>query len=363
MSRTLRVGVDAHALGRNQTGNERFIANLLPHLAERCEVVAFVEREPDGDLGDGIEVRTIGTGRGLARQAWTLPRAVRDAKVDVLLAQYLVPRRIDRPSVAVVHDVSFLTHPEWFSPAERRWMHRMIPASMRRATRVVTVSEFSRREIIEHCGIEPTKVVVAHNGVDPRFSAADADAGRNVTPYILAVGDISTRKNLTTLVRAYALLVGRKPGLDLDLVIVGQDRYGAGMVHAAAAVLPTRIRFLGYVPDGRLVELVAAATALAYPSRYEGFGLPVIEAMAAGTPALAADIPVMREIAGDAAVLVPPGDVPAWADAIDRVTSDGDVRRMLTDAGRKRASRFTWSASADRIAQVLEEAAAPLSVR
>src|SRR5262245_7690521 len=143
---TLRIGVDAHALGRRQTGNERFVAGVLGALSDRddVEAVAFVDGSAQIRLPNGVERVELRSKGGAARLGWELPRRVRSSGIDVFLAQYLVPRRLGVPAVAVVHDVSFEVHPEWFSPTERRWMRKLIPASIRRADGIVTVSEFSK---------------------------------------------------------------------------------------------------------------------------------------------------------------------------------------------------------------------------
>jgi glycosyltransferase involved in cell wall biosynthesis len=261
--------------------------------------------------------------------------------------------------VTLVHDVAFARHPEFFSPFERAWMNRTIPASMRRSAGVVTVSEFTRGEIVELYGIPERRITVAHNGVDPIFLAPAAGPPAVEPPFFLAVGNLQPRKNLATLIAAYRTLVARRPELPERLVIVGAPAYDADRILREAADLrgSGRAVFPGYVTDEALVTLLHHATAFAYPSVYEGFGLPPLEAMAAGAPAIVADIPVMREVTGDAALRVATLDTEAWVRALERVSSDERLRADLRVRGAKRATSFTWEAAANAVAGSMEAAA------
>jgi glycosyltransferase involved in cell wall biosynthesis len=292
---------------------------------------------------------------------WWFPTAARRDRLDALLVQYVGPPFAACPVVTVVHDVAFAVYPEFYSRAERLWMPRAIPATMRRAAGVVTVSRFSRDEIRRLYGIPEDRVTVAYNGVDPVFlgngDAASATP-RVEPPYFLAVGNLQPRKNLVTLIRAYRTLVARHPHVTERLVVVGQEFYAADAVLAEAADLTRagRIVFTGYLPDAELVTLLRSATAFAYPSVYEGFGLPAVEAMAMGVPTLVSDVPVMREVTGDAAVRLPPTDPHAWAEALAGVAADGERRADLARRGRARAADFTWERAARQVLASLEAA-------
>jgi glycosyltransferase involved in cell wall biosynthesis len=293
----------------------------------------------------------------MARISTVLPwRAMRD-RLDVLLVQYTGPPVAPCPVVTVVHDVAFALFPASFSRTERLWMPRTIPWTMRRAARVITVSEFSRSEIERVYGLSADRVSVAPDGVDPAFLSPP---GRPAVdpPFLMAVGNVQPRKGLGTLVEAYRELVRRRPDIPERLVIVGQPWHAS---EAASLALSTadlrrdgRLVFTGYVDDPSLAALYASATALAFPSTYEGFGLPPVEAMAAGTPAVVSDIPVMREVAGDAALRVPPGDPTAWARALLEVTTDAKLRNDLIRRGRERAASFTWDRTAEAVIEALE---------
>ena len=344
-ARPLRIGIDAHAIGERKTGNERFVANLIPALREICDhelILYFTNPEAARAWAgrDGAVVRLLRPGHPVVRIPLILPyRAARDG-VDVLLVQYTAPPVTSCPVVTVVHDVAYARFPQYYSRSDRLWMRRTIPFTMRRAAGVITVSEFSKREIVRVHGIDPAKVTVAHNGVDPVFLDASPRLSPIEPPFFLAVGNLQPRKNLATLVRAYRRLVERKPDLPERLVIAGQEWYDAETLHRETSDLRAsgRLLFTGYAADEAVVGLLQRATAFAYPSVYEGFGLPPVEAMAVGAPTLVSDIPVMREVVGDGALRLPARDEEAWTQALLRVATDDRLRSDLTRRGRERAA-------------------------
>jgi glycosyltransferase involved in cell wall biosynthesis len=240
-------------------------------------------------------------------------------------------------------------------------MNLTVPWSVRRSTGLIAVSEFTRDEIVAVYGTPREKITVAHNGVDPVFLDGTRRPSLVEPPFFLAAGNLEPRKNLVTLIRAYRALLARRPDLPERLVLVGKEWFGSDLVMSEAGSLieAGRVLFTGYVGDDRMVGLLQGATALVYPSLYEGFGLPPVEAMAVGTPAVVSDIPVTREVAGDAALLVPPLDQEAWTVALDRVSTDPNLRRDLAARGREQAGRFTWEASARSVVAALERAARP----
>jgi glycosyltransferase involved in cell wall biosynthesis len=261
----------------------------------------------------------------------------------------------------VVHDVAFALFPSFYRPSERLWMRRTIPATMRRAAGVVTVSEFSKREIQRVYGIPAARITVALDGIDPVFTDPVPRPSLVEPPFFLTVGNQQPRKNLLTLISAYRILVERYPDIPERLVVVGQEwAHGEARTLRAEAgdlVRDGRVTFTGYVEDKLLVGLLRHATAFAYPSVYEGFGLPPVEAMAAGAPALVGDIPVMREVVADAALRLPPSDPEAWAEGLHRVASDSSFRQSLVEGGRARASRYSWDHTARQVLSALRSAA------
>jgi glycosyltransferase involved in cell wall biosynthesis len=361
----LRIGIDVHTIGARKTGNERFITNIVRELRGLCTHELFLyfgSQDAPGLWPKHPLTHTRAmAGPSLLRVPYLLPRISARDRLDVLLVQYTAAGRIRFPVVPVIHDVSFASEQaaSYFSTTDRMRMRATIPRTMRRAPRIITVSEFSRDEIVRLYGIPRDRIDVAHDAPDPKLTAMDSKSPAEAPPYFLAIGNIERRKNLITLVRAFARLRSEHPEISEKLVIVGKDGYGAAEVKKAAAALgDPRIVFAGYIADAALASLLAHATCLAYPSAYEGFGLPVIEAMAAGVPALASDIPVMREVAGDAGMLLPVQDPSAWADALFRIATNEELRLDMISKGRARAARFSWKASAEVVLESLERAAA-----
>jgi glycosyltransferase involved in cell wall biosynthesis len=282
--------------------------------------------------------RAIRPPRQLAHRAghlWeqaALPLLARDAELIYSPAN-LAPLA-SRRNVVVIHDVAALRHPDWYSPAYVRYQRALLPRLARRARLVITVSEFSRGELIDVLGADSERIAVVPNGVDERFNPEARTAeGR---PYVLVVGTRIARKNVGALDES----ARRLSSLGIDLVHVGSGR---AYMRAESGVT---LRELGYVPDAELAGLYAGAIALAMPSLYEGFGLPCLEAMACGTPVVASNTAALPETTGDAAVLVDPTDHRGFADALERIATDEAYRADLIRRSIERARPFTWERTA-----------------
>ena len=276
------------------------------------------------------------------------PLAARRARILYCPAN-LAPAA-SRRTVVVIHDLAPLRHPGWYSPTFTSYQRRLLPLLAGRARRVITPSEFSRRELAEGLGLDPGRVSVVPGGVDERFSpSADPTPVRRALglegPYVLVVGTRIARKNVAALSDAARKL--RELGVHLAAA-------GSGRAYMRPGDAPP-LQALGYVPEHHLPGLYSGALALAMPSLYEGFGLPVIEAMASGVPVVAADRSALPETCGEAAILVDPEDRAALADALAAAVTDETLRARLIPAGLERAAGFSWLRSAELTDAVIGE--------
>lgn len=290
-----------------------------------------------------------------AGHAWeqaVLPAlAARSGAALVFSPATLAPLAWPRNAV-LIHDAVVLSHPEWYSPGYVAWSRALLPAVARRARQVITVSSFSRDEIAAELGLDAAAIAVVPGGVDARFSpAAPAGAARAAlglaAPYALTVATPGSRKNLSSLG-----LAARRLRAEAGLELVAA---GAGRSYVRDGGLPSEIRALGYVPEPLLPGLYAGASAFVLPSRHEGFGLPVIEAMASGVPVVAADRGALPETCSGAALLADPDDESALAEVLLRAA--GPEAARLRAAGRARAAELTWARAAASIDALLAAAA------
>lgn len=368
----IRVGFDGRALTSPAAGVRRYARSLLDALASLGEPLELVilGGDPSVHVPPGA-VRTGEPWHPPTNAGWMLvglPRAARRARVDVLHAPaYTAPFWSGIPTVLTIHDVSYERHPEWFPyrrDALRRAFYRRCALS---ATVVVTDSKFSASEIHAAYRIDPARIVVVPLGVDPSFGAAstaggDGLPGSVLPPFVLHVGDLHERRNLPMVVTAVLEARRRVPALSsLSLVLAGVDR-GVGdaiRAQAAEAGAPGAVVVLGPVTESALRALYRGALALAYPSLYEGFGLPNLEAMAAGTPVVASNAASMPEVVGDAGLLLDPHRSTEWASAFGMLATDAERRGQLRAKGLARAAQFTWKQTARQTLDVYRAVASP----
>ena len=369
----MRIAVDGRELAPHPTGVGRYLIEILqawtrdPSAAD-CDVTVYAPAALDASLprsdGPGARLRTcVLPGGGTAWEQLRLPFAL-SRHVDVLYAPaYSAPLLAQVPTVVTVHDVSFFAHPEWFRPREglrRRWTCRLAAAN---AASVLTVSAFSKAEIVRWIGVPADRIVVTPLGVSARVrpvaAGQDADADGDAAPLVLFVGSQLNRRHVPDLVRAFAPLVGRNARA--RLVLVGENRsHPAEDARAVARDLgiAAAVDARPWIRDDELAALYGQATAFAWLSSYEGFGLPPLEAMAAGVPVVAYDTPVAREVYGTAATLVPVGDVAAVTAALLALATDAPGREARRAAGLAHVTRFDWARTAQATLAALREAVA-----
>jgi glycosyltransferase involved in cell wall biosynthesis len=323
--------LDADVLGRERTGDETYVANLLRELPAAAPDLHFaaVTRRPDL-VPEGVEALHLPARLQETRMAVSLPRLLRRVRPDLAHFQHALPLGYGGRSVVTVHDLSFEEQDSAMGLVDRLTFRVVVPRAVRGADHVLAVSERTKRDLVARYGVPESKVTVTPNGVDPAFSPGSGSRG-----YVLFVGAIHARKDPEAALEA-ADAVG------LPLVVAGpeKDTELASRLRARGADLR------GYVSKDELAELYRGAAALVLPSRFEGFGLPVLEAMASGTPVVAAAEPALREVADGAAVYAEDGDFGA---AARRALEEHD---RLAAAGIERARLFSWGETARRTVEV-----------
>jgi glycosyltransferase involved in cell wall biosynthesis len=342
----MRIGVDATIVRPDRiTGIERYAVSLATALARRApgDIVLFTRADAPPSLRQlPVEQHASPFRHRLPmEQAW-LPAAASRARVDLLhMLAFPTPLAWRGPSAMTVHDATFWLHPETVSTGMRYYYGPLFRQALHRAAGVLTVSESAKADLVAALGLAPRQVHVTRNGVAPIFFEAAAPEGPRA-PYLLAVGTLEPRKNLPQLLDAFRRL--RRDGRDLQLVLVGRKGWADSL---PVAELEPYVRLTGPIPDPELAELYAGAACFVLPSIYEGFGLPLAEAMAAGTPAVASDIPALREVGGDAVRYAPPDDAAELAKAIGAALDRREESAEMAARARSRARWFTWEGCAE----------------
>jgi len=366
----MRFCVDAHAIGRNLTGNEVYIRNLLRSFAEldqTSDFIAYVS-EPGAEnyVPERFQCRQV-SGNPFVRLGLDLSRRLREDRPDLFHVQYTAPLGCPAPVVVSVHDISFLERPEYFPPARAAQLQLTVRRTVRRAARILTPSEFSAQAIRRAYNLPEEKVTVVPNAVSSSFRPMSREQARAAVrgrlgvpvPYVLMVGDLQPRKNQTGLIHAFEELVRQHPELPHHLVLVGQDSWYASRVRRAAAdsSCAHRIHFTGFVTDDELVQLYGGCDVFAFPSFYEGFGIPILEAMACGRAVTCSNSSAMLEVADGAAIVFDPQSGEQMFRALRDLLLNAELRTRMERLGYQRATGFQWKDAASKTLEVYYEVA------
>lgn len=366
-SKTLHIGFDAHSIGTGLGGNETYASNLIEALAEvdtRNRYTLYVTKQEAVDRyahrWPNFTVRKTLPHTPLIRIPLILAAELRRRPVDILHVQYTAPPLAPCDTVVMIHDLSFEHLPETFK--RRSWMQMRLTVrrTARSASHVVTDSEYSRQDILRTYRLPPERVTTTPLAASSRFKPVN---DRSVLEkygiagdYILAVGSIQPRKNIARLIRAYTLMLSQHRGDVPKLVVVGKNAWLFEETVRAAAVSSAseHIVFTGYVPENDLAALYTGALCFAYPSFFEGFGIPLLEAMRCGTPTITSDQTCFPEVVGDASLMIDPFDEQSIADGLWRMISDAELREELRRRGFARSSLFDWRETARLTLDVYE---------
>ena len=371
----LRIAIDAHAVGTKLGGNESYALNLVEALAQIDNLNQYSIYVTTSEARDrfyarwpNFKVRATLPHTPLVRIPLTLSAELRKHPVDVLHVQFTAPPFCPCPTVVSIHDLSFEHLPQTFKRRSRMQLRLTVRNSARRAARILSLSEHSRRDIIETYGINPDRVtaipLAAPSHFGPIVDYRELQRVRHIYgidgDYILSVGSIQPRKNLARLVRAYASLRGELSADKLPkLVLAGKCGwlYDETLRALDETGLRGEIILTGYVPEADLPALYSGALCFVYPSYFEGFGLPPLEAMKCGAPVITGNRTSLPEVVGDAALTVDPFDVEAIAAAIKRLMNDAQLRQELRSKGQQRANAFDWRETARKTLEVYKEVA------
>jgi glycosyltransferase involved in cell wall biosynthesis len=362
----MRILIDAHMVGQHETGNETYVKNLANELGRIPSVDCFAAvnnlSSSFANIGIPQTVR-LRYSNDWIRLFYSLPQACWVVKANLLHVTYIGPFLLPCPMVVTVHDVSFSRYPEFFKFRDRLLFSTLLPLTLKRASAVITISEFSKKEILYKFPFLQNRIYVTY--LSPGsifFPISDSLLNKSIcsrhgidTDFILAVGNLQPRKNLLRLIKAFSIIKTKFPSV--RLVIVGKAQWHASEIYALVRKLglENEVIFPGYITDDELVVLYNAAQVFVYPSIYEGFGLPVLEAMACGTPVVTSNSSSLPEVAGIAALMVDPNSEEEIARAILSVLSNPELQNRLKNAGPVQAAKFIWEKTAMDTVEVYRE--------
>ena len=350
----MKLGVLGREL-QGSGGTRSYLHNVLPHLSEEWddELVLFSSGDQPAQLGCGATHVDTKTDTPVVSDHLIVPYLLRRKEIDISwFPKNVIPVGYDGPAVVTIHDLGYFVDAAYYPLLDRLYMKRMVRNACRRADRIIAVSHHTKQDIVAHTNAAPEDVTVIYHGVSDRFrtNPPTADLERFSDRYDLSGctiygGNVGRRKNIATLISS---LTGSSilQKNDVDLVFTGAN---PSPRQAEAIDAREWVRYLGYIDDTALPLLYRNATAFVYPSLYEGFGLPLLEAMASGTPVVASNATSIPEVVGDAALLVDPNDAEEMRKAIESVVTDEEINRWLINRGRNRSRKFTWEKTAQQL--------------
>ena len=351
----MRIAIDAtESFWPKLTGTGVYVRNLVKlllswNLGEELFILGIHARDTDAGYvrPDALRLLRSPTYRTLWTQG-RLPLHLLRRRYDLLhLPDHKLPFWVPCRTIVTILDLAYMKFPDMFTRNHRERLAWFTRDAVSRATHTIAISHSTRNDVCDLLGVSPERVSTVHLAVDHERFRPDAPPARRDAPYILSVGALQPRKNFQFLLRAFKKLCSRR-NARVDLIIVGQKGWMWEPIEREAAEGPSadRIHLKGYVPEEELASLYTGAALVAMPSLYEGFGLPLLEAMACGAPVIAANVSSFPEVAGDAGILLPPDDEEAWVEAMDHLLDDEQHRGAMRSRSIARAGQFTWERTA-----------------
>jgi glycosyltransferase involved in cell wall biosynthesis len=366
----LKIGIDAHAAERDGTGNCTYIRGVLSglfNLNDQNEYVLYImdKSHPFYDMfkqKGNFQLHVLRPEHPLVRIPFSLAHRTFLDGIDILHVQYIAPPFHKGKLITTIHDLGFFHFQESFSPFERIRSSILIPRNARRAAKIITGSQFSKTDIINKLKVSDSKIEITPYG-NPIGLSQSPDNGIDIKKkygikkeFIFSLGRLNMRKNLKNLISAYTEL-RQKENLDLNLVIAGKKDYLSEetLMEVKKSGYDNEIIMTGYIPQEELPLFYQTAEIFVYPSFFEGFGLPPLEAMAWGCPVITSNVSSLPEVVGDAALLIDPYQTREIKDAMKRVLSDSGLKHRLQEAGKQRAKMFTWEKTAKKTLKIYED--------
>jgi glycosyltransferase involved in cell wall biosynthesis len=364
----MRFSVDAHAIGRHLTGNEAYVRNLLNGFAKLdkfSEFIAYLSVEGAANWVPARFTHRFVANDPFLRLGYDLSSKLRQDRPDLIHVQYTAPLFCPVPVVASIHDISYLEHPEFFTTSRSLQLRYTVYRTIKIASRILTLSDFSRRAIERAYNLTDDKVIVVPAAVSSSFRQISRESAivqvrkkfAISNPFVLTVGDLQPRKNPLGLIKAYDELMNAHPDLPHDLVFVGNDTWFSSRVRQAAekSRFRERIHFTGYVDEKDLLQFYNACEIFIFPSFYEGFGIPILEAMACGRAVACANATAIPEVADAAALLFNPESTGEMVRAMRDLLVDRELRERMERLGLMNAALFSWERTAQKTLEVYYE--------
>jgi glycosyltransferase involved in cell wall biosynthesis len=364
----LTIGIDIHSIGSNKGGNETYYRELIKGLvkvhSDHRFFLYYTSPATAQHIGhdEHFTLAKLSPAHPLLRIPFSVPRRARLDRLDLFHAQFIVPPFLKCKTVTTIPDIAYEHYPQFFPAHQRAWLKVLVRESAKRADHIITVSEYSKRDLVQTYGIREEKITVTYEGAGGEFVPLDRGKAKETLTrkyridgdFILYLGRLQARKNLMRLVDAYART--RKAGFPHKLVLAGQQDslFQPVLSRIRELKLENDVLLPGYVAGEDVPAFYNAAEVFVYPSLYEGFGLPLMEAMACGVPVITSRGSSLDEVAGDAAVLVDPLDELSISEALQKVLADPELRRRLGQAGLKRSRQFSFENAARQTIAVYE---------